>query len=488
MAKRWLPLLFLVACTPEPTSDLGAGCVFGSDCSDGERCLEGRCVAGAATAERCENDLECPANQRCSALYGECVDGARSCSADAECGDGTYCYLDRSVCSQCNLDVHCAGTSICVEGLCADPIVAACASDSECSPPSTICAATGCVDGCGVAGCGFGETCNLGTGRCEVEQPECTSDVQCGAPARVCDAYACVDGCVIAGCAGSMICNEGTGRCDAAPALLDLDAVCARDGDCASDLCFDFGAGKGQRCVRSCGAPSDCPSGFTCHQHDGASLCVSGVHFSASFDRAVGASCSNDSQCQSDLCEGGQCIERCTAESDCGAQSCRWNEVDFEEWEAQCIVDRGHNVGDTCDFGGDCSTGVCITGGNTSIPRCAELCDKTTDCDIGSICVPVDYSTCVDGSFSNCREWEVQMVKACVSDNHGNKAFGEACTESRECRSYLCAPDTGTCTNTCSVDADCPAHQGCKVDVLFELEEGSSLRPVHFNVCRPRTP
>lgn len=494
MRMRWwfgvACLAGLAACTPGTTTELGEGCAFGSDCADGERCLEGRCVAFGGGAARCEADAECPAGQRCSALYGECVDGERSCGVEADCSAGTHCFLERGVCSQCNVDAHCSGTSICVEGLCADPLVSVCASDAECAPPATICTPNGCKSGCGSTGCSIGETCNVGTGRCELDQPECTSDPQCGAPARVCDAYACVDGCSIAGCLGTMVCNEGTGRCEAAPALLPLDAVCARDGDCESDLCFDFADNGGQRCVSSCGSSPDCPQGFTCHVYDGASLCMAGARFagSPSFDKPAGASCGNDGECHSDLCESGVCVDRCTVETDCGTRSCRWNEVAYEEWEAQCSPDRGHNVGATCDYGSDCSTGVCIVGGNTSVPRCAALCDKTSDCANGSICVPIDYSVCKDGNVFDCDEWEVQGVKACVSDNHGNKGFGESCTESRECRSYLCDPTTSACTGTCSTNADCPTDFGCKVDVLFELEEGSSYRPFFFNVCRPRTP
>lgn len=409
------------------------------------------------------------------------------------------CLPPRTVCTGGRCVAGCTADS-CSVGLTCNPTTGrcdvnqnACLGDTDCAPPSTVCEPNGCVPGCVEPGgeCNAAEICNTATGRCEAVNPTCANDNECGAPAQICLSGQCVDGCATTGCVAGQTCNATTGHCEqSGPTLLPLNGTCMRNGDCESDVCFDFGGGVGRRCVESCGSSTDCPVGFTCHVHEGARMCVNATLFAGSptFTEPAGAQCTEDGQCRSGLCDDSSCLERCTVDGDCPTGSCRWYETGQFVFDQACNgPGPGAPVGSTCDFTSDCQTGVCLAGGSTSIRRCLRLCDTTSDCANGSVCSPIDYSECTNGSFDDCNRWRIQGVRACVEDNHGNGAFGTSCSDAFDCRSMLCNPSINECTDTCATDADCPSNYRCKVDILFELPEGSSLRPFFFNVCMPET-
>ena len=321
---------------------------------------------------------------------------------------------------------------------------------------------------------------------------ECTQDTECAPPRTVCEGTSCVPGCGVAGgatCGEGTTCSAATGRCEPdTPTRAPLAAACTHDGDCQSDVCFDFGGSSGRRCVESCGSAADCPPMFTCHGQDGARMCADGTILAGSpaLGKAAGDSCSDDGECRSNLCRNDVCTDRCTVSVDCqnGAQ-CAWIDVRSETWLEMCVGPYGsRGPGATCNWGDECESGVCIVGGNTSTPRCSALCDTTRDCPSGTVCSPLDYSECTNGGPTSCNAWRIQAVQGCVEDNHGTGAIGAPCDRETDCRSLLCNPRSSECTDVCSVDADCPAGYGCKIDILFEFENG---QPFYFNVCLPRT-
>ena len=153
-----------------------------------------------------------------------------------------------------------AGTTARLES-CDEP----CATRGACTLRDGRCVATS-AESCRESQlCGDDGMCSLVDERCEP-----ASDADCAAPTPTCAAATatCV-GCATTGCPTGQTCGAD-GRCAAAPSA--LGASCAQDADCASRVCFDYGAGP--RCTRSCGRPADCDAGFGCHMFSGARMCI----------------------------------------------------------------------------------------------------------------------------------------------------------------------------------------------------------------------
>lgn len=137
----------------------------------------------------------------------------------------------------------------------------------------------------------------------------CSRDDQCRSDH--CEGGQCVcrrDG----DCPGGQVCRTpitGQNFCEAGDdGNLALNASCTRDDQCKSGRC------EGDRCV--CRSDTDCPTGQSCYTP------VTRANYCTSTTLGLGASCSRNSQCRSDQCQGGQC--RCSKDSDCsGDQKCK---------------------------------------------------------------------------------------------------------------------------------------------------------------------
>ena len=82
---------------------------------------------------------------------------------------------------------------------------------------------------------------------------------------------------------------------------------CFKDKECTSGKC------EKDRCV--CKSDGDCPNGQACYTPIGK------ANYCASTSKALGASCSKNSQCASDKCQQDQCV--CKGDGDCpNGQAC----------------------------------------------------------------------------------------------------------------------------------------------------------------------
>lgn len=486
-----------------------ADCVSSADCPSPAQCTEGRCVD--STTPTCRNDTECGApelicqdgqcgpgcgragsplrcgdEQICNPRSGRCMPAALPCAIDVECGAPVQiCEMNQCV-PGCASGGTCTEEEICntATGRCQPD--GRCRADADCGPPDQICEAGQCVGGCAAPigiRCGPGESCDASSGRCEAPT-SCSGDVDCAPPSTICDVdtLTCSPGCGTTGCASGQSCDASSGRCLSSG--VTLNAPCARNSDCDSGVCFDFGAGIGSLCVQACASSNDCPSGFTCGDYLGAKTCISASFFAgATFTTANGGACAGDGECRSAYCLPGpaQCVDTCAEDADCGsgAGSCVWREYGADAYVSACTgptSGAGAN-GARCSADADCQGGVCYGQG-----ICGGLCGSTADCPSGNVCAPVDYSRCVAASGGGCLQWQVNLVKACVQTDAvtlGTGAMGSPCTRGGECRDGICNVVDGVCTGSCSRDADCPSTMRCG------LEEYGTLGtdPVYFNAC-----
>lgn len=463
------------------------GCAMDSQCTaPSQVCEGGQCVPGCSQL----GGLQCSGGNVCDSTTGRCVPTQTNCATDPQCGPPLrVCEASQCVpgCSQAG-GIQCTGSTVCdtTTGRCV-AVQGPCQADAQCGPPTTVCESGQCIPGCAQPGgiqCAGNTTCNAGTGRCDPGTGTCASDAQCGAPAAVCNGGTCGPGCSQTGCPGTQQCNTATGRCGNGPPPVGtgspLDATCTANADCQSRVCFDFGGGVGARCVASCGAGADCPSGFTCFDNLGAHLCVSASLFSgASFSSPPGAACSGPAQCQSGFCDEQvprACREQCTDSVQCAGGACRWTEFTQDIYAGLCGAPSGLPAGAGCSNDSACGSGVCFQ--NT----CSALCSATADCANGSTCQLFNYSICTFSFLGSCLEYSPNFVKACAAGPHGQSPVGGSCTGFQTCRSALCHVGLSQCTDTCAVDADCPATHRCKVELFGALDDGTD---VFLNVCLP---
>ncbi len=475
-----------------------AGCTSDLACGAGEACdlSSGLCVRFAPLA--CAEDEDCPPPQRCGRLSGICEDPAQEEPADPEDPPGPECASDlgcsapervceagRCVpgCGRLESPIRCGEDEICgSEGRCV-PGAATCAVDRDCGPPDLVCDAGRCRPGCLTTGCPSDRSCDPGTGRCVA--PACTDDADCGPPQSICEGGGCVPGCTASSCPSGQVCGAG-GRCEPAPGPSPgpvpgpiSNPPCTRTADCGSGTCFDFGDGIGSVCADSCAGGADCPRGSACVGFAGAKACLDARFFTgATFTADAGAACTGPGDCRSGYCPGArQCVELCDRDGDCPGGTCRWSEVDRNQFAAVCGGVGGSLPGGSrCSFDVQCRSGVCYAPG-----FCGELCGSSADCGPAEVCTPVDYSACVAG-FVSCQRWQVNLVTACVQATPGSLGpgrIGSPCTGSIQCRDGICDTRYGVCTGACSRDGDCPAPMRCGLAPYGNL----GAQTLYFNAC-----
>lgn len=349
----------------------------------------------------------CPSGQTCTG--GECV---------AVMGDGNVCS-------------PCTSSEDCTAGYCLE------------YPDGGFCGAN-----CSGAGdCGAGEMCITVSSRI----PAQCIRVSGGAPSC---AGVTPMGCTGDGdCEPDEMCVLSSGACVSRPptGTGPLGSPCTEGSMCMSGVCFN------ELCSETCEAlnPDSCPAGFYCNGQAVAScgdgLCLPGSAGGA----ALGATCTNNTDCQSIFCASGRCSEPCipggaavcpadyacqtTAIAGCGA----------------CQPERAQ-LGDPCEINEDCASGLCATDGTNSF--CTALC------------APEDPGSCGPG-------FECRMegpVAVCVP---GAGGLGAMCATNDECLSGICATEGGTsyCTRLCDASETCPPRFSC-------VEASGETR-----VCRPAT-
>jgi len=405
------------------------------------------CATGVCTGESFTGGKACDGN-------GQCVAAQDDPCYPYSCAGPTACR------SSCTRDTDCA-TDV------------ACGPDGKCGPLPTgrgpcstgaDCLSKNCFDGvcCNTDCSGPCVSCNLpeSLGKC-VPLGKGLVDPTC--------ARAPVSTCGLSGaCAGDGSCafyDQGTvwtaGTCSGT--IATTPGTCSGDGarlmpaqkDCAPALCGS------SDCIVMCKSDNDCVSPKKCDLTTG--KCGPG---------AMGASCTDGSECQST-----HCVDHVCCESACQGKC------------MTCALPTAPGQCKPVPAGGDDPTGTCSDMGPTSCGTDSK-CDGKGDCRTYTDGTPCAPETCVDGAhtpqatcsggaciaprggtcdpfrcngsqcFSICTQnSQCSTNNTCVKGSCGLKAFGSLCNQPSECQH---APDNNQycaqgvcCTTAC--DGPCQA-------------------------------
>lgn len=291
--------------------------------------------------------------------------------------------------------------------------------------------------------------------------------------------------------------------------------ACENSAQCAEGFaCVPDGDEGISVCASSCAADLGCPAGQACVPRDDGSF--EGACLDITGDLVAGDSCTEDRQCQTGACEGGDtavCVEECTGDLSCTDAANRCILDDVRRVCVPPLDDRA--AGEGCADPRECASGTCVdppdvAGEDPAPPVCADNCTEASDCpDPGDACVRLvggaraclepleDGLPCqsaeaceggfciqdVDGAFKCARACEDDTCDdgfACVDDTDGNRvcmpqlderAAGEPCTTARQCASGHCAhfatetEELGTlCADPCGAGGACEAGLVCWPD------------------------
>ncbi|RMG10732.1 MAG: hypothetical protein D6729_19115 [Deltaproteobacteria bacterium] len=266
----------------------GKACSTDADCPDQATCQSRggtqTCWPAAATCESlsgcnpdtlqsCTADAECTegSDQVCDVVQGACVARKRTCPFGQVCDKDTHtCTSACTTDEECALDPDCENTVCrCTNNQCVP--VAVCKSRSECQPGQVCVIPPGQSEGECRPSCTSDDQCPLGTACADPDGggnrcvATCSSDADC-ALSENCSAARCVPGCQaneVCGfcerCAGTRVkqCTRMTGYCQTCMPPVTPN-TCSPAG---ADWCCNLG-GSGVLAKNCASAP--CPNGFDC--------------------------------------------------------------------------------------------------------------------------------------------------------------------------------------------------------------------------------
>lgn len=562
------------ACTKDidcPTS--GAQNVLCVDLSVTYKGATGKIKGCLLQRSACKRDADCGQDEVCAPYLDDagsydlrCIprfassgkaDGA-ACQANADCKSD---WCDNKICSTCQANADCGTGRLCFQGRCtrAKALGSDCTQHQDCIGRS--CVDKKCSQACSeLKDCqnsGFAcEKQKIVSGKVTLEEKFCVAP-QGGLPcASNQDCPSSQEGqCRIIEVNSKMVV-----RCRAAKGTKKVGESCTADADCISGTCLM----PDGICTAVCQKDSDCPGGkeFLCIEREfksgtGASssikvcsnqpclgstecpapqMCIQQVVGGKGFLRCrtpdsskakQGASCTQDNDCQSQLCytaTGGKvCAEPClggnssvcplqfkceaaatgshnthlcvpiakgcSKNSDCGTgELCTLSMDATGRPTRTCTAAIGtRKVGEVCDpneVKSSCQTGFC----DKRTGRCSSFCTRTSDCPTGEyLCSDAIFKkasgqlgadwkvkacrsticiydgNCASNEACNVKIVKGKAVKRCVPATSGKP--GDACSVARDCSSGLCRSQR--CVAACAAHRNCAANQICtNVQVL----------------------
>lgn len=431
-----------VGCFNIPLGD-GTPCEDGNSCTQGDACGAGVCVGVLqAAGSRCDDGNACTRLDACSDS-GQCVGSpgppGHPCDDGSRCTSGDACealptgeivcrgqVVDCSDGDPCTLDACDPATGGCASGPVDCDDGNACTADS-CDPATGACVRSGlsgpCEDGdhCTLGDFCSGGNCLPGGGAPDCDDGrECTTDVcdrlvGCrhlpGAPVSCDDGNPCTSDfcgtsghCEHLGVSGTSCDANGASDCKIEECVLGSCRVvlfvpagiaCDDNNTCTTgDVCGNAG-----NCI---GAPVDCNDGNPCTIDSCDPATGACLHRPGGGACDDGNACTTGETCTDGVCGGGAPVT-CGAASECFANVC--------DPALGCVLQP--RIGQPCNGGNLCFTGVCNTGG---CELQVFLCDDHNPCTIDS---------CQDESTGAC----------------GNAPV--SCDDGRSCTIDSCNPTSG---------------------------------------------
>jgi hypothetical protein len=459
----------------------------------GTVCAMGSCAADGVTltaASTCNSTGSCVAGATSSCAPFACVAGACTngspCTMDSQCAptaycNGSTCIAKKSQSSPCVLDHECT-TGHCADGVCCDTACAgqcqACTATKKGAAPDGTCGSIKagtdpdgeCADQ-GAASCGTNGVCN-GAGACQL--------------------YTAGTVCTLASCSGSSAVLakscDGLGNCLSNGSVACSPYACL-NGNCLTSCTSNAQCLTGFYCTSSsggtcqplkgqgatCGAPSECASGFCVDNFCCDQVCSGGCQ-----------ACSNalttkPSGTCAPISAGQPAKSGCatTAASTCGTDGNCNGAGNCEDWPASTQCSAKSCTGTTQTNAANCTgAGACATATTTScLPyvcgatACKTSCTADADCATGNWCM---MSACVPKSSAG------------ATCGGGNECTSGNCVDSVCCGSASClscqtcnGTTPGTCTNIASSQPDnnpagtCTGNKACDGSGTCKLTLGA---------------
>jgi hypothetical protein len=415
-------------------------CLKGKSCTANGDCVSGACAAGVCASPDCTDGKKSPieADVDCGTACGNTCSVGQKCKTGADCATATCSggQCSAATCGNQQQDGDETGTDC--GGSCAlrCAVGQGCGSAADCQSGAcngTLCVATTCLDGQLTAGKEADTDCG---GTCK---SRCVNGKMCEVGSD-CASNQCLDGiCGVPGCSN--------GKLDFGEAALD----------CGGKSCPTKACVSGQACA----VASDCQSGFCASGICSSTSCKTASQDGTETDVDCGGSCAScsqgktckaDSDCQSKLCHAGLCASALCAN---GKQDPQEGGVDCGgNCAALCLI------GASCSVNSDCASNLCAPPGQCAALTCAnssldggesdldcggacggncalgQTCASAADCLSGRCDLVEDIctdSTCFDGKWTP-GETSVDCGGACPMQCQ----IGEGCQEDADCNSGFC--------------------------------------------------
>ncbi|MEP7123053.1 MAG: kelch repeat-containing protein [Byssovorax sp.] len=438
----------------------GTTCVLPTDCTAGNVCIAGKCVAPLPVGSVCTTANQCSSGfcadgfccgTACGGLCQACS-AAKTGGANGTCGSVIAATDPDNECaaqatSTCGTNGSCDGVGACQKYVTGTSCVAPSCSGStlnngsDCNGSGT-CISKGTTP-CDPYVCGVGAACKT---LC-VSNADCTAGNlciggKCGSPlpdGSIClSAGSCQSGNCVDGVCCNTACNGGA--CDACSKLAGApsDGVCAmltgnkcNDGDpCTqTDTCM---AGTCMGLAVTCAALDACHTAGTCDATTGA--CTNPV-------ASDGTTCNDGDGCtQADTCMLGTCVGGspvvCVAQDSChgvGVCNPKLGACDNPTLADDTPCDDGNK----CTQSDKCTAGICASATPTDCPA-IDACHLPGTCDLAT---------------GMCPNAETQTAKDCTIV--GECDTGGACDPASGACTKTAKPDGSPCTNGVCLAGTC---------------------------------